>query len=89
VLPKAIASGERASSGRLIVGGSVAIAGIAAFLSRHPGQQLAGNTQYNRNLRDNWRRNAAEISRRNADRVRQAKMVIRPGAPSLVTGDTP
>lgn len=89
VLPKAIASGERASSGRLIVGGSVAIAGIAAFLSRHPGQQLPGNTQYNQNLRDNWRRNAAEISRRNADRVRQAKMIIRPGAPSLVTGDTP
>jgi hypothetical protein len=89
VLPKLVASGERASSARLIVGGSVAIAGIAAFLSRHPGQQLPGNTQYNRNLRDNWRRNAAEISRRNADRVRQVKMIIRPGAPSLVTGETP
>jgi hypothetical protein len=89
VLPQLVASGDRASSARLIVGGSVAIAGIAAFLSRHPGQQLPGNTQYNRNLRDNWRRNAAEISRRNADRVRQAKMIIRPGAPTLVTGETP
>jgi len=91
VLPKVVSSGDRASSARLIVGGSVAIAGIAAFLSRHPGQQLPANTQYNRNLRDNWRRNVTEISRRNADRLRQAKMIIRPGAPSLVTGtgDTP
>ena len=90
VLPKVVASGERASSARLIVGGSVAIAGIAAFLSRHPGRELPGNTLYNRNLRDNWRRNVAEISRRNADRVRQAKMIIRPGAPLLVTsGETP
>lgn len=88
-LPKVVATGEHASGARLIVGGSVAIAGIAAFLSRHPGQPLPGNTQYNRNLRDNWRRNTAEISRRNADRVRQAKMIIRPGAPSLVTGETP
>jgi hypothetical protein len=88
-LPKVVASGERASNARLIVGGSVAIAGIAAFLSRHPGQPLPGNTQYNRNLRDNWRRNAAEISRRNADRVRQGRIIIRPGAPSFVTGETP
>jgi flagellar hook capping protein FlgD len=89
VLPKVVASGEKASGARLIVGGSVAIAGIAAFLSRHPGQRLPENTQYNRNLRDSWRRNAAEISRRNADRVRQSRMIIRPGAPSLVTGETP
>ena len=89
ILPKAVASGERASSARLIVGGSVAIAGIAAFLSRHPGQSLSSNTQYNRNLRDSWKRNVAEISRRNADRVRQAKLIIRPGAPTLVVGEAP
>jgi hypothetical protein len=71
------------------VGGTVAIAGIAAFLSHHPGQQLASNEQYNRNLRDNWRRNVSEIERRNADRARQARMIIRPGAPSFTTGDTP
>jgi hypothetical protein len=88
VLPNVVASGDHASNARLIVGGSVAIAGVAAFLSRHPGQRLSGNTQYNRNLRDNWRRNSAEIARRNADRLRQAKMIIRPGAPSLVTGES-
>ena len=89
ILPNLVASGEHASSSRVLVGGTVAIAGIAAFLSHHPGQQLAGNEQYNRNLRDTWRRNVAEIQRRNADRVRQARMIIRPGAPSFTAGDTP
>lgn len=89
VLPKVVANGERASSARLIVGGTVTIAGVAAFLSHHPGQKLPANEQYNRNLREQYRRNAAEIARRNADRMRQARMIIRPGAPSLVTGETP
>ena len=52
----------------------------------HPGQRIPQNQQYNRSLRDTWRRNVAEISRRNADRVRGARLIIRPGAPSLVTG---
>jgi hypothetical protein len=89
VLPKLVASGEKASNARLIVGGTVTIAGVAAFLAHHPGQRLPGNEQYNRNLREQYRRNAAEVARRNADRVRQGKMIIRPGAPSLVTGETP
>jgi hypothetical protein len=89
-LPKLVAGGDHASGARWIVAGTVTIAGVAAFLSHHPGQRLAGNAQYNRNLRESWRHNVAEISRRNADRMRQARMIIRPGAPSLVTaGDTP
>jgi len=90
ILPKVVAS-DHASNARLFIGGSVAIAGVAAFLSHHPGQGIPENEQYNRNLRETWRRNAAEVSRRNADRVRGAKLIIRPGAPSLVTGagDTP
>ncbi|MGH7520437.1 MAG: FlgD immunoglobulin-like domain containing protein [Gemmatimonadales bacterium] len=89
VLPKLVATGERASNARLIVGGAVTIAGVAAFFSHHPGQRLPANVQYNRNLRESWQRNVAEISRRNADRQRQTKMIIRPGAPSLVTSETP
>lgn len=92
ILPKVVAS-DHASNARLFIGGTVAIAGVAAFLSHHPGRGIPENQQYNRNLRDTWRRNVAEVSRRNADRVRGAKLIIRPGAPSLVTGasagDTP
>lgn len=88
VLPKLVATGERASNARLVVGGVVTIAGVAAFFSHHPGQRLPANVQYNRNLRESWQRNVAEISRRNADRQRQTKLIIRPGAPSLVTSET-
>lgn len=89
VLPQLVATGERASKARLIVGGAVTIAGVAAFFSHHPGQRIPANVQYNRNIRESWQRNVAEISRRNADRTRQSRMIIRPGAPSLVTSETP
>lgn len=89
VLPKVVASGERPSSARLIVGGTVTVAGIAAFLSHRPGRTLPANAEYNRNLRENWRRNAADISRRNAERARQSRMVIRPGAAVLTTPEAP
>ena len=88
-LPKLVATGEDASNARLIVGGAVTIAGIAAFFSHHPGQRIPENEQYNRNLRENWQRNSQEIARRNADRLKQSRMIIRPGAPSLVTSETP
>lgn len=89
VLPKVVASGERPSSARLIVGGTVTVAGIAAFLSHRPGRTLPANAEYNRNLRESWRRNAADISRRNAERARQSRMVIRPGAAVLTTSEAP
>lgn len=88
-LPNVVASGEDASKARLVVGGAVTLAGIAAFFSHHPGQRLPENERYNRNLRETWQRNAQEIARRNADRMRQSRMIIRPGAPSLVTSETP
>jgi hypothetical protein len=89
LLPKVVASGERPSSARLIVGGTATIAGIAAFLSHRPGRTLPGNTAYNRNLRESWRRNVADITRRNADRARQARIVIRPAQPVLTTPEAP
>jgi flagellar hook capping protein FlgD len=89
VVPNLVAKGEQASNARLIVGGTVALAGVAAFFSHHPGQRIPANEQYNHTLRETWKRNVAETSRRNADRLRGATLVIRPGAPSLTTTDTP
>lgn len=89
VVPNLVAEGEHASGARLVVGATVAVAGVAAFFSHHPGQRIPANEQYNRSLRETWKRNVAETSRRNADRMRGATLVIRPGAPSLTTADTP
>lgn len=89
VVPNLVATDEQASKARFVVGGTVAIASIAAFFSHHPGQRIPANEQYNRNLRENYKRNVAETSRRNAERLKGARLVIRPGAPSLSTADTP
>ena len=89
VIPNIVASGEDASKARFVVGGAIAIGGVAAFFSHHPGQRIPANEQYNRNIRETWKRNVAETSRRNAERLKGATLVIRPGAPSLTTADTP
>jgi hypothetical protein len=89
VLPKIVANGERPTNARLVVGATVTVAGIAAFLSHRPGRSLPANTQYNRTLREKWNRDVADITRRNAERLRQSRLVINAGAPVLTTSESP
>jgi hypothetical protein len=89
LLPKVVASGEDASGARLLVGGTVTIAGIAAFLSRHPGRPVTGNVAHNTILRDAWRREVEDVARRNAQRVREVRIAIRAGTPMLITPEAP
>jgi len=88
VLPSVVANGEDASAARFVVGGSVTIAGIAAFFSHHPGKSIPANVAHNRTLRDAWRREDAEVARRNTERVR-GMLGIRAGAPVLLTPEGP
>jgi hypothetical protein len=88
VLPGVVANGEDASAARFVVGGTVTIAGIAAFFSHHPGKSIPANVAHNRTLRDAWRRADTEITRRNAERVR-GMLGIRAGAPVLLTPEAP
>ena len=87
IVPKLVASDDRPSNARLIVGGTVTAASIAAFFAHRPGRPIPENTEYNRNLRETWRRNAADVTRRNADRQRQARLVIHAGAPVLTVAE--
>lgn len=89
VLPSVVASGEDVSGARLLVGGTVTIAGIVAFLSRHPGRAIPENVTHNRVLRDSWRRDVEDVTRRNAQRAREVRVVIRAGAPLLMTPERP
>lgn len=84
VLPSVVANGEDATGARFVVGGTVSIAGIVAFLSHHPGRSIPANVAHNRTLRDAWRRELAEVSRRNAERSREV-IGVRTGAPVLLT----
>lgn len=88
VLPSVVASGEDATGARFVVGGTVTVAGIVAFLSHRPGRSIPGNAAHNRTLRDAWRREVAEVSRRNVDRAR-GMVGIRAGAPIFLTPDRP
>jgi hypothetical protein len=87
VIPKVVAGNDKPSGARMVVGGTVALAGVVAFLSHRPGRDLPANSAYNQKLRESWRRNLADVSRRNAENVRQARMIIRAGAPVLSTPD--
>jgi FlgD Ig-like domain len=89
VLPKVVASREDVSGARFVVGGTVTIAGIAAFFTHHPGRPIPGNAAHNRALRDDWQRAVDDVTRRNAQRVREVRIRIRAGAPLLVTPEGP
>jgi len=88
VLPSVVANGEDASGARFVVGGTVAVAGIVAFFSRHPGRAIPANVAHNRTLRDAWRREDAEVARRNTERTR-GMLGIRGGAPVMITPEAP
>ena len=88
VLPSVVANGEDASGARFVVGGTVTVAGIVAFFSRHPGRAIPANVTHNRALRDAWRREDAEVARRNAERAR-GMLGIRADAPVMITPEAP
>lgn len=89
VLPNIVASREDASGARYLVGATVTLAGLAAFISHHPGRSIPGSAAHNRVLRDAWRRAVDDVIGRNAQRIREVRMRIRTGAPLLVTPEGP
>ncbi|MGH7606307.1 MAG: hypothetical protein ACREME_03125, partial [Gemmatimonadales bacterium] len=83
VLPGLVTDGEDASGARFVVGGTVTLVGIAAFLSHRPGRSIPANVAHNRVIRD-WRRAVADVTRRNAERARE-RIGVRMGAPTILT----
>jgi hypothetical protein len=89
VFPSLMAGNEDATSARFVVGGAVTIAGVAAFLSRHPGRAIPRNAAHNDTVRTVWRRQVDEVKQRNAARTRQVILGIRGGAPVVLTPEGP
>jgi hypothetical protein len=67
VLPGVIAQGERPSSARLAIGGTLTLASVVAFVARKPGRAIPENVAHNAVV-NAWRREDAEVARRNAER---------------------
>lgn len=89
VLPGIVASDENASGARLIIGGAVSAASVAAFFSQRPGRTISANSAHNRALQERWRRDVAEFSRRNAELRRQTQIIIRAGTPAFYQPEAP
>lgn len=89
LLPGAVARGEDVSGTRLLVGGTVTLAGLVAFLSHHPGRAIPENAVHNRRLQDAWRREVADVTRHNAQRTREVRVTIRAGALVVMTPEHP
>jgi hypothetical protein len=83
VLPGLVARGEKPSGARFVIGGTVTLASIAAFVSHRPGRQIPANFAHNRAIHD-WRRAAADVARRNAERGR-GLIGVRTGVPVILT----
>jgi hypothetical protein len=83
VLPGVIARGERPSAGRLAIGGTLTLAGVAAFVARKPGRAIPENAAHNAVVRA-WRRDDDAVARRNAERAKGV-IGVRVGEPVILT----
>jgi hypothetical protein len=87
LLPELVAQGEQPSGGRLVIGGALTLAGVAAFVSRKPGRAIPENVAHNVVVRA-WRRDDAEIARRNGERAK-GTIGVRIDAPVILTPSGP
>jgi hypothetical protein len=82
-LPGLVARGEQPSRGRLVIGGTLTLASVTAFIARRPGRPIPENMTHNAALRA-WRREDAEVARRNAERAK-GTISVRIDAPVILT----
>ena len=89
VLPSVVAGGEDHSSGRLIVGGAVTLAGVVAFFSHHPNRAIPENIAANRQARDAWTSERTRILADNARRRGESRLHVKCGDPVIITPEGP
>ncbi|MBI1722707.1 MAG: hypothetical protein HYR48_02235 [Gemmatimonadetes bacterium] len=80
-LPPVVGGGADASTARFAVSGAIAASGLLGFLAERPGRPIPANIAANRALRDAWQRRAEEVRAQNAERRRDARLVIIAGRP--------
>lgn len=69
--------------GRVVVAGTVSIAGIAAFFVRRPGKELTANVEANRAMWSTWQDEVEAVVRENEVRKADIRVSIRAGDPTL------
>jgi hypothetical protein len=84
VLPSVVASDAELSPARFVVGASIGVAGLTAFLARRPGRPLTENIAANDRARAAWRADVSRIAQENEDLTRRALVDLRLGSPQVV-----
>ena len=89
-LPSLVAQGSHASSGgaRVAVGAALSLTGIVGFLTHRPGQTLAGNAQYNHDVRARWQQQVEAVARQNRQRRGDSWLFVRVGPPQTIDRET-
>jgi hypothetical protein len=84
ILPSVVASDAELSPARFVVGASIGVAGISAFLTRRPGRPLAANIAANDRVRAAWRAEVTRVALENEEATRRALVDLRLGPPQVV-----
>ncbi|UCG87428.1 MAG: hypothetical protein JSW71_02470 [Gemmatimonadota bacterium] len=86
VLPTVFSSDTDLMGGRLLVAGTVSVAGIAAFFRRRPGKPIPENIASNQNLYRSYRDSLAVVVTENERRKTDIQLLITTGAVSAHEG---
>lgn len=69
-----------ATGTRFVVGGALSVAGIAAFVSQHPGRRIPENISANTATQTRWERERDAVVDENRRRIEDVRFKIRTGA---------
>ncbi len=84
VLPFVLAPDAGLSAGRVVVAGSVALAGVIGFLRQRPGRAIDANIRANEVLRSEWQSRLNEVVQLNAGRRSTPEIVVYAGPPTVI-----
>jgi hypothetical protein len=84
VVPAVVASDADVSPTRFLVGASVSVAGLSAFLAQRPGRPLAANIAANQRRRAAWREETDRVAQQNDALKRAASLLVRLGPRQIV-----
>jgi len=82
VIPGAMSDSDLLS-GRVVVAGTVSVAGIAAFFMRRPGNEITANVEANRAMWSAWQDEIEAVVRDNDARKADIRVSIRAGSPTV------
>jgi len=83
-LPAIVGGRGGAAGPRVAVAGTVGVASLVGFILHRPGRPLAANIRANEAKRAEWRQSVAGVAAENARRVRQGRLAISAGAPTVI-----